>query len=63
VFGALSAADLAQSADTLESLYPSHDAFVTRFAAAADALVRDLYWLKPEADEAKRAAEQSHVGR
>lgn len=51
------------SAETLKSLYPSHDAFVKRFTAAADALVRDGYWLKPEADEAKRAAEQSHIGR
>jgi hypothetical protein len=50
-------------ADTLRSLYASHDAFVKRFDAAADALVRDGYWLKPEADEAQRAAEQARIGR
>jgi alpha/beta hydrolase family protein len=54
---------VAFDAETMKALFPSHDAFVTRFNAAADALVRDGYWLKPEGDAAKHAAEQSHVGR
>ena len=49
-------------AATLVSLYSSHDAFVKKFNAAADALVRDGYWLKPEADQAKAVAVQSHIG-
>ncbi len=48
---------------TLASLYPTHDAFVKKFTAAVDALVRDGYLLKPEADQAKKAAEQSRIGR
>jgi hypothetical protein len=51
----------ALDAATLASLYSSHDAFVKKFNAAADALVRDGYWLKPEADQAKAAAAQSHI--
>ena len=47
---------------TLASLYSSHDAFVKKFNGAADALVRDGYWLKPEAEQAKAAAAQSHIG-
>jgi hypothetical protein len=50
-------------AATLRSLYPGHDAYVKRFSAAADALVRDGYWLKPEADLAKAAAAASGIGR
>ena len=46
----------------LRSLYPSHEAYVKRFNAAADALVRDGYWLKPEADEAKAAAAAARIG-
>jgi len=48
-------------AATLKSLYPTHAAFVQRFAAAADALVRDGYWLKPEGDAAKAAAQRAAV--
>jgi hypothetical protein len=47
----------------LASLYPTHDAFVKKFTAAVDALERDGYWLKPEADQARKAAADSHVGR
>ena len=47
---------------TLAGLYPTHDAFVTKFNAAADVLVRDGYWLRPEAEEAKNAARRSAVG-
>jgi hypothetical protein len=39
------------------------DAFVKKFTAAVDALERDGYWLKPEADQARKAAADSHVGR
>jgi hypothetical protein len=48
---------------TLASLYPTHEAFVRKFTAAVDALEHDGYWLKPEADQARRAAELSHIGR
>ena len=47
---------------TLTTLYPTHAAFVAKFTAAADALERDGYWLKAEANEARQAAQQSHVG-
>jgi hypothetical protein len=47
----------------LAALYPTHEAFVRRFSAAVDALERDGYWLKPEASDARKAAEQSHIGR
>jgi hypothetical protein len=50
-------------AATLASLYPTHETFLKKFAAAADALVRDGYWLKPEAEEAKAAAAGSRIGR
>jgi Alpha/beta hydrolase domain len=48
---------------TLTTLYPTHDAFVRKFTAAVNALERDGYWLKPEADAARKAAEQSRVGK
>jgi len=47
---------------TLAGMYPTHDAFVTKFNTAADVLVRDGYWLQPEAEEAKNAARRSAVG-
>ena len=50
-------------AGTLASLYPTHEAFVAKFTQAADALERAGYWLKPEADEARKAAENSNIGR
>jgi alpha/beta hydrolase family protein len=49
-------------AATLTGLYPTHEAFVKKFNAAADSLVRDRYWLRPEAEAAKAAAERSSVG-
>jgi Alpha/beta hydrolase domain len=49
-------------ADTLKSLYKTHDAFVKKFSDAVDALVRDGYWLKPEGDAAKKAAAVAMVG-
>lgn len=48
---------------TLKSLYPTHDAFVTKYTAATDALVKQGYLLKPEADAARKAAQDSHIGR
>jgi hypothetical protein len=50
-------------ATTLAGLYPTHEAFVTRFVAAVDALERDGYLLAPEAAEARRAAAESGIGR
>jgi hypothetical protein len=47
----------------LKALYPSHEAFVKKFNAALDAVVRAGYWLKPEADQARAAAAQSPIGK
>jgi alpha/beta hydrolase family protein len=47
----------------LKALYPTHDAFVRKFSAAADALVKGGYWLAPEASAAKKAAQESAIGR
>jgi hypothetical protein len=47
----------------LASLYPSHDVFVKKFTAAVDALERTGYLLAPEAEEARRAARDSRIGR
>ena len=47
----------------LASLYPSHQAFVSQFTKAVDALERAGYLLKPEADQARQAARESHIGR
>ena len=43
------------------SLYPNHDAFVAKFSEAVDRLEQDGYLLKPEADQAKRAARESGI--
>lgn len=48
---------------TIKSLYPTHEAFVRAFNRAADALVDQGYWLKPEAEAARKAARESNVGR
>jgi hypothetical protein len=47
---------------TLAGLYPTHDAYVTRFNTAVEAIVREGYWRRPEADLARKAAEQSRIG-
>jgi hypothetical protein len=47
----------------LRRLYPTHAVFVDRFVAAVDALERDGYLLAPEAEEARRAAGESTIGR
>src|SRR5262245_33980870 len=49
--------------EKLASLYPSHDAFVKQFTAAVDALERTGYLLAPEAEEARKAARDSRIGR
>jgi alpha/beta hydrolase family protein len=49
-------------APALASLYPTHAMFVAKFKAAADAIERAGFWLKPEADEARKAAEDSRIG-
>jgi hypothetical protein len=48
---------------TLAELYPSHQSFVDRFVAAVDRLERDGYLLTPEAVAARRAAQDSGIGR
>jgi len=50
------------STQRLAALYPSHAAFVAKFNQAADAIERAGFWLKPEADDAKKAAEASSIG-
>jgi hypothetical protein len=47
----------------LTELYPSHDAFVKAFDKSVDAIEKAGYWLKPEADEARKAAADSHIGK
>jgi hypothetical protein len=49
------------SAATLKMLYPSPAAFVERFTRAVDAIERDGYFLKPEAEEARRAAKDARI--
>jgi hypothetical protein len=50
-------------AATVKSLYPTHDVFVQQFGAAVDALVKDGYWLGAEGAAAKKAAQESSIGR
>jgi len=50
-------------AAVLSALYPSHQAFVTKFSAAVAALERDGYLLAADARAARAAAEQSRIGR
>ena len=50
-------------AATLKSLYPTHDAFVSKFAKAVDGITKQGFWLAPEAAEAKEAARRSSIGR
>jgi hypothetical protein len=50
-------------AATLKSLYPTHDAFVTQYGAAVDALVTGGYLLPAEAHAARAAASDSRIGR
>jgi Alpha/beta hydrolase domain len=48
---------------TLSALYSSHAGFVAQFSKAVDALEQSGYLLKPEADQARQAAEQSRIGK
>lgn len=54
---------VAFDADTLKTLYSTHQAFVDRFTTAVDALENAGYLLGPEADQARQAARDSHIGR
>ena len=47
---------------TLAALYPTRAAFVTAFTRAVDAIERGGYWLTPEADNARAAAQGSTIG-
>jgi hypothetical protein len=47
---------------TLMSPHPTHQTFVERFIRAVDAILREGFWLKPEADRARQSAEQSQIG-
>ena len=47
---------------TLTRLYSNHEWYVRLFVKATEAVQREGYWLKPEADLARKAAEQSHIG-
>ena len=48
---------------TLKSLYPNHAAFVKEFDRAVDQILAQGYWLKAEAEAARKAARDSSVGR
>lgn len=48
---------------TLQELYPTHQAFVDAFVATVDALERQGCLLAPEADEHRRAARASDIRR
>jgi hypothetical protein len=48
---------------TLAGLYPTNEAYVSRFVAAVDQLERDGYLLGPEARAAREAARASAIGR
>jgi hypothetical protein len=47
----------------LKTLYPDRETFVKRFSDAADAMVRQGYWLEPEAAAAKAEAARAKLGR
>ena len=48
---------------TLRSLYPNRAAFMKAFDRAIDDILTQGYWLKPEAEAARKAARDSAVGR
>ncbi|HLH00419.1 MAG TPA: alpha/beta hydrolase domain-containing protein [Bryobacteraceae bacterium] len=49
--------------DKLAQLYPTHESFVKAFDQAVDAIEHQGFWLKPEADAARKAAAESHIPR
>jgi hypothetical protein len=49
--------------EILQRLYPTHEAFVTRFQRAVDDLERQGYLLAPEAEAGRSAAAASRIGR
>jgi hypothetical protein len=50
-------------AAALAKAYPTHDSFVRKFNAAVDEIVRQGYWLEPEAQLARAAAATAPVGK
>jgi len=50
-------------APKLHSLFANHDVYLKQFNDATDRIVDQGYWLKPEAEAARRAAVASHIGR
>ena len=58
-----SAARSCSTPPRVKSLYPTHDAFVKQFDAAVDALIKNGYWLSVEGAAAKKAAQESSIGR
>jgi len=52
---------MAFDAETLKSLYPTHQAFVDRFTTAVDALEKAGYLVEPEAEQARQAARDSRI--
>src|SRR4029077_15972950 len=54
---------VAFDAATLKTLYSTHQAFVNQFTRAVDSLEKTGYLLKPEADQARKAASDSRIGR
>ena len=49
-------------AANVTSLHPTHDAFVKQYSAAVDALMKQGYLLKPEAEIVRKTAAQSSIG-
>ncbi len=47
---------------TVAALYPTHADYVREFDASADATTKAGFWLQPEADNFKAAAQQLRVG-
>jgi hypothetical protein len=49
-------------AATVAALYPTHDDYVRKFDASADKATKAGFWLQPEAENFKAAAQQLAVG-
>ena len=62
-FCSLFGATVPFTVERLKELYPTHDQFVNRFVKSIDALVQQGYWLEPEAQQARRAAAGSSIGK
>jgi hypothetical protein len=62
-FCSLFGATVPFSPERLKELYPTHERFVSRFGTSTKALVQQGYWLEPEAEQARRAADASSIGK